>query len=81
MHISISHSSNCRRKNHGKLTLFSERMKSKPHSHLAIHSTPLHGGKDDVNEVTKKTVLEQLEMTTVGKINPTKYRGKLSHGL
>ena len=47
-----------------------------PHSPSVVHPIPSHGGKDDTNEITKETLVEQLEMTTFEKTNTAKYRGK-----
>ena len=63
----------CRRRHHGKLTLFSGRVKSKPLTTFVIHATPLHGGLDDTSTSAEEKDGEKLEMKIFGKA----YKGLL----
>ena len=65
-----------RRKHHGKLALFSERVKRKPSSRstkFIVHSSPLHGGLEDNDG--KHINNEKLEMSTFGKSDSKIYKG------
>ena len=65
----------CRRRHHGKLTLFSGRVKSKPLTTFVIHVTHLHGGMDDTSINVEEKDAEKLEMKTFGKA----YKGLLPY--
>ena len=66
-----------RRKHRGKLTLFSEKVKSKPHSRFVVHATPLHGGQVDTSNGANENENEKLEMTTFGKSDAVNCKGIL----
>ena len=61
-----------RRKQQGKLTLSSEKVKTKPHSRFVVHATPLHGGQVDTSNENGD---EQLEMATFGKSDAVNCKG------
>ena len=56
-----------RRKCRGKLKLFSEKVKSKPHSSFIIHATPFYGEPEDTSIDVNEKGDEQLEMKSFGK--------------
>ena len=66
---------NFRRKHQGKLTLFSEKVKSKPHSRFVIHATSLHGGQVDTSNGANEEGDEKLEMKTFGKSDTVSCKG------
>ena len=65
----------CRKRHHGKLTLFSGRVKNKPLTTFVVHATPLHGGLDDTCINAEEKDGEKLEMKTFGKA----YKGLLPY--
>lgn len=67
MHYAIAIAFLIRRRHHGKLIVFSERVKSKSFPTFVIHATPLHGGLDDQSTNAEEKDKEKLEMKTFGK--------------